>query len=508
MQFLTSRQSRELDKISASKFGISGKILMGNAGNQIANTVLKFYPDTEKYKILIICGKGNNGGDGFAAALSLKQFNPQVYTIYPPDTLSSDANQYYLKCIENDIHIQFQEVPPESHEFNLMIDAMLGIGIKGKVRSPIAEWITWVNYQQEDVISIDVPSGLNADTGHFDDVVVKADITVTMGYEKTGLFFHPGKNQCGEIVTADIGFPTLEKPLSGIHWNLYDEEVAKQLLVPPPKNSYKYKQGKVLVIAGSTGMTGAALLTGLSALKCGAGLVKFCIPESLNPIFESAFMEGISVLCADDDSGILGPNNFKEIINEIEWCDSIVIGPGLGISSGTHELVVRILDSCSKPVVVDADALLSLENNMNINLLSERSILTPHLGEFGKMVNQSKLDMEDNLISIIEEFMVQYDGTLVLKTTPVSVMHNGRGSLNISGNQGLASAGTGDVLAGCIGSFIAQGLSPFDAGKLGVFIHGKAADSLLDQTGYRGMTATDVINELPKVIREYEIGSL
>ena len=180
----------------------------------------------------------------------------------------------------------------------------------------------------------------------------------------------------------------------------------------------------------------------------------------------------------------------------------------MGINSDTHELVVRILDSCSKPVVVDADALLSLENNMNINSLSERSILTPHLGEFGKMVNQSKLDMEDNLISIIEEFMVQYDGTLVLKTTPVSVIHNGQGSLNISGNQGLASAGTGDVLSGCIGSFIAQGLSPFDAGKLGAFIHGKAADSLLVQTGYRGMTATDVINEVPKVIREYEIGSL
>ena len=153
MQFLTSRQSRELDKIAASKFGIPGKILMGNAGNQIANTVLKIYPDTEKYKILIICGKGNNGGDGFAAALSLKKFEPQISMIYSPDTLSDDANHYYLKCIENDIHIQFQEVPPESHEFNLMIDAMLGIGMIGKVRSPIAEWITWVNYQQEDVIS-------------------------------------------------------------------------------------------------------------------------------------------------------------------------------------------------------------------------------------------------------------------------------------------------------------------------------------------------------------------
>ena len=145
---------------------------------------------------------------------------------------------------------------------------------------------------------------------------------------------------------------------------------------------------------------------------------------------------------------------------------------------------------------------------MDINSLSEQSILTPHLGEFGKMGNQSILDVKDNFISIIEEFMVLYEGTLVLKTTPVSVVHNGQGSLNTSGNQGLASAGTGDVLAGCIGSFIAQGLAPFDAGKLGVFIHGKAADSLMVQTGYRGMTATDVINEISTVIRQYEIGSL
>ena len=506
MQFLTSHQSRELDKIAATKFGIQGKTLMGSAGNHIANTVLKFYPDTEKYKILIICGKGNNGGDGFATALSLKKFEPQVYMIYSPDTLSLDAKHYYLECIDNDINVDFQERPPESHEFNLMIDAMLGIGIKGKVRSPLAEWITWVNNQQSDVISIDLPSGLNADTGHFDYDAVKANVTVTMGYEKTGLYFHPGKDQCGEIITADIGFPTLEKPLSGVQWKPFNEEYAKQFLKPPPKNSYKYRQGKILVIAGSKGMTGAAILTGLSALKCGTGLVKCCIPESLNPIFESTFMEGISVLCADNDSGVLGLNNFKEIINEIEWCDSIVIGPGLGISSDTQELVTRILDSCSKPIVVDADALLLLANN--INSLSERTILTPHLGEFGKIVDRSKREVEYNFISIIEEFMVQFDGTLVLKTTPVSVIHNGQGSLNISGNQGLASAGTGDVLAGCIGSFLAQGLSPFDAGKLGVFIHGKAADSLLDQTGYRGMTATDVINEVPKVIREYEIGSL
>ena len=508
MQLLSSRQSRELDKIAASKFKIPGKTLMGNAGNQIAKTVLKYYSDAEKYRILIICGKGNNGGDGFAAALSLKEFNPQVFIIYPQDTLAVDSNHYYQECIGNDINIQFQEFPPELHEFNLIIDAMLGIGIKGKVRSPVSEWVSWINHQQADVISIDVPSGLNADTGHLGHDAVKANITVTMGYEKTGMQFHPGKDQCGEIITADIGFPELEKPLSGIHWNHYDEENAREFLVPPQKDSHKYSQGKVLVIAGSKGMTGAAVLTGVSALKCGAGLVKCCVPESLNSIFESTFIEGISVPCTDNDSGVLGLNNYEEIEKEIDWCDSVIIGPGLGSNKDTHDLVGRVLESCSKPVIVDADALSSLKNNMDINSLSEQSILTPHLGEFGKMGNQSILDVKDNFISIIEEFMVQYEGTLVLKTTPVSVVHNGQGSLNTSGNQGLASAGTGDVLAGCIGSFIAQGLAPFDAGKLGVFIHGKSADSLMVQTGYRGMTATDVINEISTVIRQYEIGSL
>ncbi len=508
MQILTSLQSRELDKISASKFGIKGKTLMGNAGQKIANTILNFYSDTEKLKILIVCGKGNNGGDGFATALSLKKFNPQVFMIYSQDSLSVDANHYYQECIEKNIDIQFHEYPPNSHEFNLIIDAMLGIGIKGEVRSPVSEWIPWMNNQHTDVISVDIPSGLNADTGQICGDVVNANITVTMGNEKTGMLFHPGKDQCGKIITADIGFPTLEKPLSGIHWNLYDEEDGRKFLVPPPKDSYKHKQGKVLVIAGSKGMAGAAILTGMSALKCGAGLVKCCIPESLNPIFESAFMEGISIPCSDNNSGTLGQNNFEEINNEIDWCDSVIIGPGLGTELETQELIVRILSSCSKPVVVDADALFLIDKILENNSLSNNSILTPHLGEFGKMVNQSNLEVEENFISIIEEFMVQYEGTLVLKTTPVSVVHNGKGSINISGNQGLASAGTGDVLAGCIGSFIAQGLTPFDAGKLGVFIHGKAADILIDQTGYRGMTATDVINEIPKVIRQYEIESL
>ena len=508
MQLLTSRQSRELDKISASEFGILGKTLMGNAGKQIAKTVLKFYPDVEKNKIIIVCGRGNNGGDGFAAALSLKESNSQIYGLYPPDVLSADATYYYQECNKNDIQIQFQEFPPDSQEFNLIIDAMLGIGIKGKVRSPIAEWITWINSQEADVISVDVPSGLNADTGHLGDDAVKANITVTMGNKKTGLSFYPGKDQCGEIITADIGFPTLEKPLPGIHWNLYDEEDARQFLVPPPKDSYKHKQGKVLVIAGSKGMTGAALLTGKGALKSGAGLVKCCIPESLNSIFESAFIEGISVPCKDDNQGVLGINNFEEIKEEIDWCDSVIIGPGLGSSEDTQELVIRVLDYCTKPIVVDADALPTIKNNIDVKSFSEQSILTPHLGEFGKMVNRSKHEVEDNFISIIEEFMVQFEGTLVLKTTPVSVIHNGQGSINISGNQGLASAGTGDVLAGCIGSFTAQGFAPFTSGKLGVFIHGKAADSLIVKTGYRGMTAINVLNEIPTAIRQYEIRSL
>lgn len=503
MHILTSQQSRELDKISENVFGISGETLMGNAGEKIADTVRQSCHDLGIKNILIVCGKGNNGGDGFAAAAALAEFNPKICHLYPPEKFKNDSLRCYDECIKKGISTVFKENPSELEKFDLIIDAMLGVGIYGRVREPVAGWIDWINSQSGRVIAVDIPSGINADTGFFSGTAVRADMTISMGFEKTGHHFFPGKDNCGKLITADIGFPKMESPLSGIQWKLFNEELPKQLLIAPPKNSHKHGQGKVLVIAGSKGMTGASILSGKASLRSGAGLVKLCTPESLSPIVESLFIEGITFPCEDSGKGYFRERNFEEIEKELDWCDSLIIGPGLGRKTETKNFALKVIESCPKPMVIDADALRLVSGH--ISLLSDSCVLTPHLAEFSYMVNHPLDSVRENFIRVIGEFMNEFSGTLVIKTTPASVVFNGNGFINISGNQGLASAGTGDVLAGCIGGLIAQKISSSDASKLGVYVHGKTADSLISETGYRGLTATDVLNNIHKVIKQYEL---
>jgi len=503
MHILTSQQSRELDKISENVFGISGKTLMGNAGDKIADTVRLSCQDLDIKNILIVCGKGNNGGDGFAAAVALAEYDPQICHLYPPGKFKNDTLHYYEKCIKKGISTVFQENPSGLKKFDLIIDAMLGIGISGRVRDPVAGWIDWINGQSAGVIAVDIPSGVNADTGFISETAVKAKMTISMGYKKTGHHFFPGKDNRGELVVVDIGFPKIEEPLFGIQWKLFNEELPKQLLIAPPKDSHKHGQGKVLVIAGSRGMTGASILAGKASLRSGAGLVKLCTPDSLSPIVESLFIEGITLPCEDSGEGYFREKNFEEIEKELDWCDSLIIGPGLGSETETKKFALKVIESCPKPMVIDADALRLVSGH--ISLLSDNCVLTPHLAEFSDMVNHSIDNVRENFIRVIGEFMNDFSGTLVIKTTPVSVVYNGIGTINISGNQGLASAGTGDVLAGCIGGLIAQKIAPPDASKLGVYIHGKAADALISETGYRGLTATDVLYNIHRVIKQYEL---
>ncbi len=505
MYFLTSRQSGELDEISSKRFNISGRTLMGNAGNKIAEILKKNYPDIHTYKILIVCGKGNNGGDGFATGVELKEFYPTINSIFPADKLTTDSQYYYKNCEALSIPIHSWFHPPKMGEkFDLIIDALLGVGIKGVVRSPIKEWIIWMNEQNAKIISVDIPSGLNSDTGAVEGVAVKASETITMGFKKTGIQFQLGPEYCGKVTVADIGFPILKTPLSGIRWEHYNSNEPVNLLIPPPKDSYKHKRGNVLVIAGSKGMTGASMLCGMGALNSGAGLIKICIPESLNISIESNFIEGMSVPCADEGRGFLTETNFNQIRLEIDKCDVVVLGPGLGRNKSTIKLINLILNYKTKPMIVDADALQSIENTPALISNSSQLVLTPHLSEFSRLTSVSISTLISDFISVIEDFMSQFKGILVLKTVPVCVVKNRVGSINISGNQGLATAGTGDVLAGCIGGLISQGIPLFEAAKLGVFVHGKSADFILDQTGFRGMTAMRVLEGIPGVIKSYE----
>ena len=506
-RLLTKEQARQLDQISINDLNISGIQLMENAGKKIAELARELISKIHHPSILIICGKGNNGGDGFAAALQLYEWGYQIYiqAISDAQNIVGDSLHFYQQCEQKELFITYgSDVPPIENQ-DLIIDAVLGTGIRLPIRSELIPIIEWINQVNSIVLSVDVPSGLDADTGQTDPTVVKADYTITMGHEKIGMVFGDGKPLCGTVVTADIGFPAINDiQLSGREWTLFKEDIAYKLLTSPNRNTYKHRQGKVLIVAGSKGMTGAAILSTMAAMRTGAGLTITCTPSSLNTVYEKHILEGMTLPLDDDGKGYFSLNHFEGIKEKMDWADVVIIGPGLGSHEETVQLVSQLLKFSKIPIILDADGLRCIYNNASLSEIKCPLIITPHLGELSYLVNKDSSLVQNAPMVYAEEWMKTFSGIAVVKSVPATVFHKNKAIMNTSGHSGLASAGTGEVLCGIVGSFVAQGLSLKDAAQLGVFIHGKTADSLLSKKGYRGLLASDLLDEIPNIIKVYE----
>ena len=504
MNLLTKEQAQELDSFAINKMGIPGVELMGKAGSAVAEYAQNMVAGIHSPKVAIICGKGNNAGDGYKAALELQNvgIKPQIFIMSDKKDIKGDSLFYYEKCIKEDVAITHSIKPPKQ-KYDLIIDAILGTGFKGELRFPILDFAKWINSQNSLVLSIDIPSGVNGNNGNVAKNVVMAHATVTMGMIKVGMTLEPGKSQCGEIIPVDIGFPDIHNELPGIKYRMVDEDLAYKYLKAPDVNTYKHRQGKVLIIAGSSGMTGSAILASLGAIRSGAGLVTTCVPKSLNNIYETNIIEGLTVSCEDDDKGHFTKSNYNEIANYFDWSDVLLIGPGLGQNESTKELVKKVITNYTKPLIIDADGLGCFTGNLKLlNKINSDYIITPHYGELARLINKS--DIKDKLIEYLQEFMNEFKGTLVAKNAPTLITQGNEVRVNYTGNQGLATGGTGDVLSGVIASFVAQGIPTFIAAELGVLIHGKAADFVAEQKGYRGMIASDLLDMLPQTIMTYE----
>ena len=506
MKLLTKEQARELDRIAIKKMGIPGVELMGKAGSAVAEYVQNMVAGIHNPKVAIICGKGNNAGDGYKAALELQKVGvkPQLFIIPDKKDIKGDSLFFYKKCVKENV-ILTHSIEPPKQKYDLIIDALLGTGFKGELHTPILDFTKWINNQKSLVLSIDIPSGVNANNGNIAKNAISADKTVTMGMTKVGMTIEPGKSHCGEIIPVEIGFPDIYDELPGMKFRTEDEDLAYKYLDTPDVNTYKHRQGKLLIIAGSRGMTGAAVLASLGAVRSGAGLVTTCAPKSLNNIYETNIIEGLTVSCEDNGKGFFTKNNYDEIEKYFGWSDALLIGPGLGQDVSTKELVKRVVANYTKPVIIDADGLNCFNKNMDLfNKIKNDYIITPHHGELARLVNKNTLDISDNLIEFLQTFMGKYKGTLVAKNAPTLVICENDVVVNSTGNQGLATGGTGDVLSGVIASFVAQGIPTPIAAELGVFIHGKAADLVAEDKGYRGLIASDLLDTLPKAIMKYE----
>lgn len=510
---LSNAEASAIDRYAIEELQIPGTELMFKAGNFVALKAKKLIQDIPNSRIDLFCGTGNNGGDGFVAALLLSEWgaNCIIWLIGDPQNIKGDARHFYQKWVESKQTIRCIKTAEDFEEYSdlpesdLIIDAMLGTGFRGEVQGIIADVIRRINNINLPVIAVDIPSGVNGDTGEVRGDAVKADYTVTMGFLKRGLLFYPGKRFAGEIVVVDLGYPRKAFDILKEKTFLIGKQDVKKVIPPIAEDTYKHRQGKVLIIAGSPGMTGAATLCALGAMRSGAGLVVNAIPKSLNPIMEVKLTEALTAPLPESSQQTFCLESLTAIQSRLEWSDVVVFGPGVSDSFEVQEFGRQLITKCHKPLVIDADGLRIFHNNLELIGTIEDLTITPHRGEFAMMTGIAVAEVNKNVIEVARDFVRKYPCTLVLKGAPsVVVSSTGVVAVNSTGNPALATGGTGDVLTGIIAAFRAQGLNSFDAAMAGTSIHGLAGDWGRKKLGVRAFIASDLLDYLPLILRRLD----
>jgi ADP-dependent NAD(P)H-hydrate dehydratase / NAD(P)H-hydrate epimerase len=507
MKLLTAAEMRAIDQQTIEVIGLPGVVLMENAGRGAADAIEAGFSSCRPGPVLVLAGRGNNGGDGFVVARYLLNRGWQVATLVlaTEEQVAGEAAIHLQALLRGEGAVHFAPTSEELTCFlaaqrpRLLVDALLGTGLNSEVGGLLAEAIDWINDCSSPVIALDIPSGLDATSGRLLGRAVRADLTVTFAFPKVGHATWPAAGLIGKLVTVDIGMPqSLMNQASDLHL-LVDSSAARQLLPARPVTGHKGTFGHLLVVAGSPGKSGAAAMTAEGGLRAGAGLVTAACPASIREVLAVKLTEVMTVPLPDS-AGLLGPEALAPI--EELWLDkkAMALGPGLGMSEGLCELIRSLVRSCPIPLVLDADGLNAIASDPSI-LLERRgpsAILTPHPGEMARLGGGTVAQVEDDRVGTARAFARQYQVVLVLKgARTVTAFPDGRVRINSTGHPGMASGGTGDVLTGVIGGLLAQGLAPEEAATLGVFLHGLAGDRLRIRLGEAGMLATDLLRELP-----------
>ncbi len=517
MKLVTSAQMKNIDAQSIETYHIPGLELMERAGLGTAELCKKLLGDPKGKKVFVFCGKGNNGGDGLVVGRYLTKWKAkvQIFLLSKKDELKGDPRTNLNKAIKFKLPIRQViklEDLPEELNCHLIVDAIFGTGFKGEVSGLEKEVIQKINSSRIPVVAVDIPSGLNADTGKFHPVCVKATATTTMGFPKIGQFFFPGKEYCGDVTVAEIGLSPRALEEEKIDLNLMTEPEVKSFLPARPGHIHKGDCGKIFVLAGSVGYTGAACLASLSALRSGAGLVVLGVPQSLNSIFEAKLTEVITRPLPDvGQKGHLALRGLGEIKPYLDWADCLAIGPGLGQHFQTFELVRRLITTrINKPLVLDADGLNAFARQPEmLKDLPFPLIITPHPGELSRLIGQSVAEIEKKRVDIARQTAQDFNLVLVLKGAPTVIAEpGGQVYVNPTGNSGMATAGCGDVLTGIITGLMAQKLmlekdkpvseTVLESALAGVYLHGLAGDlAKASKTPY-SMIAGDIQEKIPE----------
>ena len=513
MYLVTAQEMQAMDRQTIESFGLPGRILMENAGRGATQVLLEQFPGLEQKKIAVVAGRGNNGGDGFVIAryLKHKNLNVTVFLLAAQKDVKGDAAAN-LKLLEP-LAVPIMEIPNKTafskyktdwmHQ-GLWVDAILGTGLKSDVKGYFKDIIELINHSKKPVFSVDIPSGLNSDTGQPCGVSIQSRVTATFAYAKTGHVLFPGARYTGKLEIIDIGIPPHIADAVGPRQFLLTPDAIQSAQSPRQPDIHKGTTGHLLVVSGSPGKTGAAAMTAMSAVRSGAGLVTLGIPRSLNSILETQAIEAMTWPLPETVDGVLDESAFDQIMSQLSDKKCLAIGPGVGQARETKKLIHRLVQQSPIPLVIDADGINNLSGNTQLlKKCQVPIILTPHPGEMARLNDTSPREVQKDRINAARNFATEFNVHLVLKGARTVIAHpDGRVFVNPTGNSGMASGGMGDVLTGVIAGLITQGYTPESAAHIGVYVHGAAADSLAKNYAPYGYLATEVMNAIPPQMKD------
>jgi NAD(P)H-hydrate epimerase len=505
----TAAEMRRMDTLAIERFGIPAATLMERAGTGAAAILLARFPHVREHGVVVLAGKGNNGGDGFVVARALKRrrVRTEVILAVParelrgPARAKLEAWQRAGGRVQQASAAKLEPLARALTRAGCVVDALFGTGLSGEVTGLPAELIAMVNAAGLPTVALDIPSGLDADRGVPLGIAIQAELTIAFAAPKIGTLTYPGARYAGEVAIVDIGIPEAAIREVAPQTEAMTLTDAARLIRPRDVESHKGTHGHLAVIAGGLGKTGAAVLAARAAARAGAGLVTVGCPRGVLPMVAGGLLEAMTWPLPDDGAGAFaydGPEPYSALLADKR---AAVVGPGIGVSPEREALVHWLATTRPLPLVLDADALNGLAA---IGAGHDRPapaaplILTPHPGEMARLCRLSTEEVQRDRLATARRTAAAYDAVVVLKgARTVTAAPDGRAWINVSGNPGLATGGTGDVLAGIIGSLLAQGHAPEDAATLGVFLHGHVADRIAARRGMIGLLASDLIEELP-----------
>ncbi|MBD3235589.1 MAG: NAD(P)H-hydrate dehydratase [Candidatus Eisenbacteria bacterium] len=526
MKLVTSLQMRECDRRTIAGEDLPAPtpslVLMERAGVGIHAALQQHFDFLAQRAILVFCGPGNNGGDGLVVArrLRLQGHRPHVFLLGPMEKLSADARHQVERCDEAGVRRQRVADPDalsaavaaalrmSGGRPPLLVDALLGTGTRGAPRGLIGDAVELIRALRDErdaeVLAVDLPTGVDADSGAIAGAAVEADLTVTMAYLKVGFLRYPARAHLGRVRIVDIGIPPRVAEEVGLPLNLMTAEEAFLLRPQRSPDAHKSQVGRLLVIGGSPGLTGAASLAARAAVRSGSGLVTVALPEALNIALEAKLTEVMTLPLPDAGRGWLGPEAAETILARASTTDVWALGPGIGRAEETQRLVRRLVGQLPGPAVVDADGLFALARGQWQRAADAPPlVLTPHPGEMARLCGCAVSDVTAQPIDTAAGFARQRGCVLLLKGAPTIIADPaGEIWLNPTGNPGLATGGSGDLLTGVIAAFLGQGLRPLDAARLGAFLHGWAADRVAAESGMAGLAPSDLLGALPRALRD------